>query len=213
MKTGIYRIHNLVNGKSYIGKSERDIDRKFRQHIRGSNSNEHLQNAIKKYGIENFEFTVLEYCEPKDCCDRERYWIEYYDSMNPNYGYNKTGGGECASGFKMSKEATLKATKTRKEHFEQGLYEIKHTEESRQKLRDSWARRKANGYKMSDETRKKLSESKKGCKWREEQKEKVSQSMRGKNNHFYGKHHTEESRQKMAQRQQVDTIQKNQREK
>ena len=130
--------------------------------------------------------------------ERERYWISYYDAMNPKHGYNKTGGGECASGFKMSKEATQKATKTRKEHYAQGLYKIEHTEESKRKLRESWARRKANGYKMSDETRKKLSESKKGQKWSEEQRQKTSDAMQGENNPFYGKHHTDETRKKIA---------------
>ena len=56
-------------------------------------TNVHLQNAIKKYGIENFDFDVLEECSKENINDRERYWISYYES-NTNNGYNKTDGGD-----------------------------------------------------------------------------------------------------------------------
>ncbi len=55
---GIYQIPNNINGKIYIGQSI-DIKRRWNQHKYGKGSII-LKNAIKKYGINNFKFEVLE---------------------------------------------------------------------------------------------------------------------------------------------------------
>jgi hypothetical protein len=55
---GIYQIKNLINNKIYIGKSQ-DIERRWQQHRYGK-TNLILSNSIKKYGINNFEFIILE---------------------------------------------------------------------------------------------------------------------------------------------------------
>jgi len=55
---GIYQIINKINGKIYIGQSI-DIERRWNQHRYGKGSII-LRNAIKKYGVESFEFEVLE---------------------------------------------------------------------------------------------------------------------------------------------------------
>lgn len=109
---GIYKITNNINGKCYIGKSESNIEKRLNQHKQGKRSSRYLQNSIKKYGIENFTFEILEECEQSKCCERERYWIQYYDSMN--FGYNRTSGGERKSGFKLSLEARQKISKSNK---------------------------------------------------------------------------------------------------
>lgn len=49
-------------------------------------------NAIRKYGYENFQYEVLETVETLElACEREIYWIEFYDSVNS--GYNISPGG------------------------------------------------------------------------------------------------------------------------
>lgn len=103
---GIYKITNLINNKSYIGKSDIDILSRLNDHKKGIKSNKHLQNSINKYGMSNFTFEILEQCSKEDCSNRERYWIEYYDSYNN--GYNQTTGGENQSGWNLSKEARIK---------------------------------------------------------------------------------------------------------
>ena len=61
----IYRIINNINGKSYIG-STKDTKERFKQHIKSSkysssqSYNYPLQRAFRKYGIENFSFTIIE---------------------------------------------------------------------------------------------------------------------------------------------------------
>ena len=63
---GIYVIKNLINGKIYVGKSKNCYNR-LHQHLtdiridnRNYNENPHLLNAIKKYGIDNFDYYIVE---------------------------------------------------------------------------------------------------------------------------------------------------------
>ena len=60
---GIYKITNIINGKCYIGQST-DLAQRIRKHIKtllkGTNRNEHLQNAYKKYGTGNFIIEIIE---------------------------------------------------------------------------------------------------------------------------------------------------------
>ena len=83
----IYKTTNLVNEKIYIGKDKHNNPKYI-------GSGRSLQNAIKKYGQENFQKEILEYCESeKHMSEREKYWIEYYNSTNRLIGYNMTDGG------------------------------------------------------------------------------------------------------------------------
>ena len=90
---GIYKVTNKINGKVYIGQSV-DIGRRWRQHMTAEDDI-YFHKAIQKYGVENFEWEVIEQCKKKDLDAREAYWIEYYDSFNK--GYNCTKGGEGVS--------------------------------------------------------------------------------------------------------------------
>ena len=87
---GIYKVTNKVNGKVYIGQSV-DIGRRWRTHMTAEDDI-YFHKAIQKYGVENFEWEVIEQCKKKDLDEREIYWIEYYDSFNK--GYNRTKGGD-----------------------------------------------------------------------------------------------------------------------
>jgi group I intron endonuclease len=94
---GIYKIENLINGKVYIGQSV-DVNYRLTNHKSESfnpNSNSYetaIHRAIRKYGIENFSFEVIERCSPDELKDREVYWIKKYESYEK--GYNMTHGGE-----------------------------------------------------------------------------------------------------------------------
>lgn len=95
---GIYAIKNKINNKFYIGISI-DIKRRWLTHVRDFNKqqhyNEYLQNAWHKYGGENFEFIILEQLENIDnhlLNEKEKFWIENYNSYND--GYNLTIGGD-----------------------------------------------------------------------------------------------------------------------
>jgi len=97
--TGIYKITNLINQKSYIGQSV-DIKRRWRDHRKAIQTGENcLYKAIRKYGIENFSFEIIKECTPDELNDLERYYINLYDTYYN--GYNSTLGGDssrcCAS--------------------------------------------------------------------------------------------------------------------
>lgn len=95
---GIYIIKNKINGKVYIGQSV-DIGRRWTRHKMGCTSPTYheydypLYRAFRKYGIDNFEFVVLEECSKDLLNEKEKYYIEKYDALHN--GYNQTPGGDC----------------------------------------------------------------------------------------------------------------------
>lgn len=96
MSCGIYKITNQINGKVYIGKAG-NIERRWYEHrsdAKNPNKTYHLYQAMRKYGLDNFIFEIIEECPPDNdiLSEREKYWINYYDSYNN--GYNETLGGE-----------------------------------------------------------------------------------------------------------------------
>ena len=94
---GIYKITNKVNDKVYIGQSV-DIYKRWDAHINTSNDknkkeyNYPLYSAFRKYGIENFDFEILEVCDKETLDDLEIKYIKEYNSctLDKNgYGYNQ----------------------------------------------------------------------------------------------------------------------------
>lgn len=88
----VYKFTNMINGKSYIGKSKR-IKRRFQEHVNGSvwriaGKQSCISKAIGKYGIENFSFEILKECSsPEEMNEKEFEFILEYDTISPN-GYN-----------------------------------------------------------------------------------------------------------------------------
>lgn len=90
---GIYKITNKINKKAYIGQSI-DIERRWQEHIHEDRQS-YIHNAIKKYGINNFSFEIIEECSKEELDEKEIFWIKYYNTFEN--GYNLTLGGN--SGF------------------------------------------------------------------------------------------------------------------
>lgn len=94
----IYKITNKVNGKCYIGKTNKDVQVRYKQHLNDASKdrckNRPLYRAINKYGKDNFNVEIIEVCTNTE--DREIYWIQYYKSYGKN-GYNATKGGDGKS--------------------------------------------------------------------------------------------------------------------
>lgn len=96
MSCGIYKITNKINGKAYIGQSihieERWTDEKYAsKDVKNTCYNSTLSKAFRKYGIENFNFEILEECEKSKLSEREIYYISLYNTHSE--GYNETSGG------------------------------------------------------------------------------------------------------------------------
>jgi group I intron endonuclease len=93
----IYIITNTINGKSYIGKTENTVDKRFKEHcseyIKDRCKDRPLYRAMNKYGLESFTVETIE--ETDQSSEREIYWIEFYGTYSN--GYNATKGGDGKS--------------------------------------------------------------------------------------------------------------------
>ena len=176
---GIYKIVNKINNKIYIGQSV-DIYKRFNCHKRNSKKNKRhpLYASIKKNGLDNFEFIIIEeVINIRDLDLREQYWLDHYQSYLPEKGYNIVHYAQSTKGYKHTDEAIVKMKN--KEFTD----EIRSNMSKSQKGRKSWNK----GLKMSDEFCKKISLSlkgkpsrRKGKKQSQEAREKISEARKGK---------------------------------
>jgi hypothetical protein len=101
MSIGIYKITNKINNKSYIGLST-DIERRFLDHKhRKDGRNKVLYRAFILYGIENFDFSIIELCSVEQLSEREKHWIAYYDTYNNGYNVTLGGEGTCKIDYEL----------------------------------------------------------------------------------------------------------------
>lgn len=104
---GIYKITNKINNKVYIGLSVSIKDR-FAEHKRNAYNKDYkgydypLYRAIRKYGLDNFIFTVIEECDREILKEREIFYIAKYKSNNSRYGYNQNSGGDAPAYVRIS---------------------------------------------------------------------------------------------------------------
>ena len=96
----IYKIENLINHKVYIGQTIMNVKDRWYRHceINGVSESEKampIKRAILKYGKENFSFEVIEEVPNDSLDDREKYWIDKFDSYRN--GYNATAGGKAGT--------------------------------------------------------------------------------------------------------------------
>lgn len=93
---GIYKITNLKTQQCYIGQSV-DVAQRWKDHckcglgIEASATNK-LYNAMQKDGIWNFSFELMEECPREQLNEKEKFWIELYQSNI--YSYNSTKGNK-----------------------------------------------------------------------------------------------------------------------
>lgn len=86
---------NKRNGKTYIGQSVNITKRKW-EHINSPSNHSKFDLYLRKVGIENFDFIILEECSIAELDEKEQYWIDYYDSIKN--GYNLLPGGQNQRG-------------------------------------------------------------------------------------------------------------------
>jgi group I intron endonuclease len=169
----IYIARNTVNGKCYIGKTVRALRTRMQWHVamakRGGGWCFH--NAIRKYGTDAFEWSVLCECGDGELDRLEREHIVIHGAKRPG-GYNLTDGGDGVVGRTPEVMERIAA-------FHRGR---KRSAETRRRLSEAMAGKKTRlGAVLSDETKKKISESLVGrCLLTEEAREKISVAMRGR---------------------------------
>lgn len=151
---GIYKITNKINNKIYIGMTTKNIEIRWKQHLKvsknKSNKNHRLiHKAILKYGIENFIFEKLyetdvinlEYLK-----ELEIKYIKEYNSFES--GYNLTKGGDGTYGYKLSQE--------RKDYLSKLYLGTKLSDKHKSNIKKGLLNRH---YKTSEETKLKIKNS------------------------------------------------------
>lgn len=205
---GIYKITNIKNKKMYIGKSI-EIEKRWENHIRklnnGKHENDHLQKSWNKYKEKNFKFEVIKECPEKELDKNEILLIKKLETYKPEYGYNKTMGGDGCSPNEETKAMISNSLKGHQGWFKnkkhsiqarlkmsKAMKGIKRTEENKEKISQSvknlWEQEEhrakmvlsSKGKKASKETKLKMSLSRKGHVVTEETRKKISKSNTGK---------------------------------
>lgn len=138
----IYIYTNKTNGKRYIGQTINETERKSRhiyEAMKGG-SNTPFHKAIRKYGIDGFEYGILEECDSSILNEREQFWIKELNTFG-NLGYNCNIGGGSAKGYKHTPEARAKNSA----HSKGNKYCLgfKHSNETKEKLKTRKNRSKA----------------------------------------------------------------------
>jgi len=91
----VYQLKNKINNKIYIGESKDPYKRLIR-HKSNANCNKGyiIHSAIRKYGIESFDFSILfSYKTEEDALNKEKELIKELKSNQKEFGYNITEGG------------------------------------------------------------------------------------------------------------------------
>lgn len=96
----IYKITNKINEKCYVGQTSKFYKIRWQEHKRIAFKKEHakynypLYKAFRKYGVDNFEFEIIEKCNIHILNQKEIYWISYFNSYNNGYNQDLGGGGK-----------------------------------------------------------------------------------------------------------------------
>lgn len=211
----IYKFTNRINGKKYVGQTN-NIETRYKAHL-SSKRNDPFHSALRKYGVENFDFEVIEHINSiedslqdmkKKLDELEIEYIKKENSKHP-LGYNLTDGGYGSRGYKLSQEHKdkISAANTGKKWTDEQRKKLtgrKHSEDELVKMSKNrkgipaWNK----GLKTKKESIEKAVKSRewfyksggpnKGKKMSDEQKQKLSESHTGKK-------HSEETKEKLRE--------------
>lgn len=217
METGIYKITCIENNRIYVG-SAKNLNKRWLRHLSDLKNNKHinihLQRAYNKYGKDTFLFEVVEICPVDELLIREQF---YLDTLNPEFNIGKqSSGGDNLTKNPNKEEIINKIKKTindnissmteeeRKEKWGRGFgeknpnYGNKWTEE----MREIASKREKNNINnplknRENKTNIELYGEKKAKEISEKLSKFASQRI-GEKNHFYGKEHNEETKEKIS---------------
>lgn len=152
-KYTIYMHKNKINGKVYIGQTCLKPEDRWQKGY--GYRFQPFWKEILNIGWDNFSHIILETnLDEKEVNEREQYWIKYYKSDDPEYGYNRTSGGSTHSiqlpevnerrrnsvnkywqseeGIQQAKKHSLEITGEKNP-----MYGKKHTDEAKEKIRQA----------------------------------------------------------------------------
>lgn len=169
--------HIFPNGKRYVGLTRTSVEKRW-----GYNGYKYktqfVGRAIEKYGWENIKHEIICECDNKDDAEElERIFVRYYETTDPQYGYNVLPGGDVGTnhatpdmrkklgngkkGVKLSDEHRRKISEGLKRAIENGTRKVRYGEkasdETREKMRNArkkWLKNGDNAQKEADKMRK-----------------------------------------------------------
>jgi group I intron endonuclease len=184
----VYLITNTVNNKHYVGATITPLDDRWSRHkcdATHNRGNMAIHAAIRKYGPDAFTVQLLEEHQDENHVFEvlEPKYIDQYQSMTHQHGYNQTRGGDGWLGMKHTPETIEKMRKAK--------LGKKASEETKRKMslankgRKAWNKGKKcpelgsawRGKCLSDEHKKNVSESRRGTKHSAETRKKTSDKL------------------------------------
>lgn len=194
--SGIYLIENMRDGKVYVGQAGEFAGRwrNHKKYWRQGKNSPHLQRAWKKYGEKAFRFEILEVCKKdRDVLNqREQFWMDFFLSYDPRFGYNIAPVAGSRRGSKASKETRKKISEHAKTRVGDKNANYGNRWNDEQRARMSAANKGKccgennpnYGKHLSDEAKEKLRQAQLGRKHSDEVNKKKGRS--GETNPNYG---------------------------
>lgn len=174
MNSGIYILYNIFTGRKYIGSSRNLRHRKvshFSGMRNGSHENYKIQREASQYGVDAFRWEVLEHCNVEVLITREQWWL---DNMKPELNI-----ALIADNHSCAETENRKESRRRQAEKIRGRKQTQEEKDKRaQSIREFWARPENRGKKVISQ----------------EQRELLSRINTGKNNPNWGKHRSQESK-------------------
>lgn len=182
--SGIYIIKSIQKPERFYIGSAVNMQKRRNVHFHSLNNKKHhspkLQRHFDKYGINDLEFLVLEYCDRQLLLNKEQFYI---NTLSPYFNCSLTAGSRM--GCRASKETKLKLSISHKNMSEEGRRNI------------SIASKGRKHKPMTDEVKNKISLAHKGKALSVEHKTKLSESHKGLKS-WLGKKHRDDSKKKIS---------------
>ena len=143
----VYAHKNKINKKIYIGITGQKPERRWRNG-QGYKTSTYFYNAIQKYGWDNFEHIILQFnLTQQEAEEKEKYYIQKYNTLNDTYGYNIKKGGKLNQG--LSKQGREKISQSSKKNWQNPEFKQKQSQKAKKQWQDISFKEKQYNQKTS----------------------------------------------------------------
>ena len=138
----VYAHKNKINKKIYIGITGQKPERRWRNG-QGYKTSTYFYNAIQKYGWNNFEHIILQFnLTQQEAEQKEKYYIQKYNTLNDAYGYNIKNGGKLNQG--LSKQGRKKISQSSKKNWQNPEFKQKQSQKAKKQWENPEFKQKQN---------------------------------------------------------------------
>ena len=191
MEAILYVVKNNINPKRYFGITwgkNASIEKRYKAHC-SKRGGKHLYEAMQELGIENFWIEEIKRGDLEYLRKLEIRMIRRYSHVRDNKGYN----GCLSKAIVPSKEGKRRGAEKWKQRCKENPLVV--SEETKKKISDTLS-----GVPLTEERKKNISAAMVGMTISEETKAKISEAVKGEKNGFFDKTHTPEVRQIISEK-------------